>query len=109
VAVDSTAEEADSAVVVGSTVAGEADSMEEVVGLTVGKVTTMNSVSGQLQEARSGRLTRIHFGPSLGSTATWSELSPATAHSLYRVKHSFELPSYIRDRLVLLHESQGGK
>lgn len=72
--------------------------MEEVVGLTVAKVITMNPVSGQLQEARSGRFTRIHFGRSLGSTATWSELSRAAAHSLNRVKHSFELPSYIRDR-----------
>jgi hypothetical protein len=56
--------------------------MEEVVGLTVGKVTTMNPLSGLLQEARSGRFMRIHFGPSPGSTTTWSELSPTAAQSL---------------------------
>jgi hypothetical protein len=54
----------------------EAGSMEEVVGLTVGKVTTMNPLSGELQEARLGRFTRIYFGPSLGPTTTSSELSP---------------------------------
>ena len=58
---------ADSTVVeVGSTVAVEAGSMEEeVVGLTVGKATTMNPLSGELPEARLGRFTRIRFGPSL--------------------------------------------
>jgi hypothetical protein len=51
--------------------------MEEVVGPMVGKVTPMNPLSGQLQEARSGRFTRIHFGPSLGSMTTSCELSPS--------------------------------
>jgi hypothetical protein len=50
--------------------------MEEVVGLTVGKGTTMNPWSGKSQAARSGRFTRIHFGPSLGPTTTLSELPP---------------------------------
>lgn len=58
---------ADSTVVkVGSTVAVEAGSMEEeVVGLTVGKATTMNPLSGELPEARLARFTRIRLGPSL--------------------------------------------
>jgi hypothetical protein len=58
---------ADSTVVeVGSTVAVEAGFMEEeVVGLTVGKATTMNPLSGELPEARLGRFTRIRLGPSL--------------------------------------------
>jgi hypothetical protein len=48
---------------VGSTV--EAGSMEEeVVGLMVGKATTMNPLSGELPEARLGRFTRIRLGPS---------------------------------------------
>jgi len=57
----------DSTVVeVGSTVAVEAGSMEEeVVGLTVGKATTRNPLSGELPEARLGRFTRIRLDPSL--------------------------------------------
>jgi hypothetical protein len=71
--------------VVGSTAAVvEVGSMEEVVGLTVGKVTTINPLSGDLQEARLGRFTRIYFDPSLGPMTTWSELSPTAALSLYR-------------------------
>ena len=61
---------------VDSTAAAEVGSTEEVVGLTVGKVTTMNPLSGELQEARFGRFTRIHFDPSLGPMTTASELSP---------------------------------
>jgi hypothetical protein len=68
--------------VAAASTAVEADSMEEVVGLPVGIVTTMNPLSGLLQEARSGRFMRIHFGPSPGSTTTWSELSPTAAQSL---------------------------
>lgn len=53
---------------VGSTVeVVEVGSMEEVVGLTVGKVTTTNPWSGDLREARLGRFTRIHFDPSFGT------------------------------------------
>lgn len=50
---------------VDSTVAVEAGSMEEeVVGLTVGKGAAMSLWSGELQEARQRRFTRIRFGPS---------------------------------------------
>jgi hypothetical protein len=61
----------------GSTVAVEAGSMEEVVGLTVGEGTTMSPWSGKSQEVRSGEIHEI--GPSLGPTTTLSEL-PALAH-----------------------------
>jgi hypothetical protein len=86
VAADSTEQEADFTVVAaGSTVAVEAEVFtEEVAGSTVGKVTTINPLSGDLQEAQLGRFARIHFDPSLGPIKTRSGLSPTAAHSIDR-------------------------
>jgi hypothetical protein len=57
--------------------------MEEVAGLAVGKRTTTNSWICKSQAARSGRFTRIHFGPSFGPTTRLSELPRRSAQSLH--------------------------
>src|SRR5579862_5541049 len=53
---------------------------------------------------RLRRFTRVHYDPSLGPMTTWSELSPTAAHSLSALTHSFELPSYIRERRRGFHK-----
>jgi hypothetical protein len=57
--------------------------MGEVVGLAVGKRTTTNPWICKSQAARSGRFTRIHFGPSFGPTTRLSELPRRSAQSLH--------------------------
>jgi hypothetical protein len=55
--------------------------MGEVVGLAVGKRTTTNPWFANRK--RSGRFTRIHFGPSFGPTTRLSELPRRSAQSLH--------------------------